>query len=234
MGADIAEQLRLGSDLRAIPQPLKNLAWLQTNFFDLGYNTLSDLTQVSLAHFNSRYPGPRRSSTVDGVTRPLRSFALSSDANLDGSIASDGVTRTITSNETIGMPSFPVVATTSTWQRSYNFAGITTGLELTPIQHTGGSGPAYSVRPIQLSSGFLLNDFIVTTDSQSYHLNPGAFESLVNPADPTYFWGQNRLVLRLESLFQMKQFHQQKRDRLPGNEPTYRGYQDSPWAPSVF
>jgi hypothetical protein len=135
---------------------------------------------------------PRRTTRVGGVERPLKLYALSSDANSDCTVNSDGW-RTISGLEATGMPNPFFV--TALFEAMLNYMGTTMALEIAPGQCSSSSHLVNCVRGVlpptsSPSCGdnhtFLLNDFIVTTDSQAYKSNQGAFLPLTNPSPDQY------------------------------------------------
>ncbi len=103
--------------------------------------------------------------------RPIKYWALSSDANLDGSqtgtdfLDAQGnviqfATRTISTNEIVGLPN-PYFVGPFVFQALYNILGTTTGISLKPDSSTGIT----KVTPFADKNYFLLNDLLLTEAS---------------------------------------------------------------------
>ena len=83
-GGDLAEQYRKGARFPDVPMAAWLALWNRVHS-DEPYHTTEDLTVAAARAFNGRHPSPPASTKVNGVEKPLRAYALSSDANLDGS-----------------------------------------------------------------------------------------------------------------------------------------------------
>ena len=191
IGADVAEQDKQNAQFFNLPAGVSAVLWKQEQA-DAKFDTISDLTQTALAKFNSRRPSPPLTTGVGGVERPLKSYALSSDANTDCSVDPNG-TRTISAFESTGLPSPSLVY--KLYESMYNYVGTTIALEISPGQCTSSGHPVNCVHQVSVSTtspscgdsrNFLLNDFLVTTDSQAYKSNAGAFLPLTNPSPDQY------------------------------------------------
>jgi len=192
IGADVAEQDRQNAVFSDLPLAVRIALWRQQQV-DAPFDTISDLTQSALAKFNSRRPSPPQTTRVGDLEKPLKLYALSSDANSDCSKATNG-NRTISALEAAGMPS-PSLAS-SLYEAMYNYVGTTMALDITLGQCSSsghpvvncvrGSPPPTSAPSCGDNHAFLLNDFIVTTDSQAYKSNQGTFLPLTNPSPDQY------------------------------------------------
>jgi hypothetical protein len=160
---------------------------------EMKYKTMRDLNRGRLRAFNQdpAFGKPLKSMTVNGVTKFLKYWALTSDANPDnsrsGADRSDGhggtifAVRTIDSTEARAWPGVPVLAPPSAiLQDMYNLTGTTTKIVVEQSTELGPGGkPVRYVRPQTSVRQFFLNDGVVTTDSQSYASHPGVFIPLV-------------------------------------------------------
>jgi hypothetical protein len=201
VAADATEQFRMNAqfiDFGVIQGPPLKEVMASQIATDRQFGTLPDLTQESLKKFNGNAANhtPPPTTRVGTDVRPLKTFALSSDADLDGnrSITSGFIPGTL--NEIRGMAApYPAPVMGFTYNEMYQFIGTTQDLQIAPALCHGGqslNGVVNCVKLIQSVSGFLLNDLIVTTDSQSYRSNPGAFEPLISsPPARGLIYGNN-------------------------------------------
>jgi hypothetical protein len=179
----------------ALPGP--ELSWLVKKAIadrvanEAAFHTMQDMTKSKAREFNRLYPRPPYNMTVHGVTKTLDLWGLISDANADGSMNGTDVRdasgnyiyyarRTISNAESDAWPGGLAAA----WvlEGMYNLLGTATGVyvEFHPVLITDRQGRQHLVNRIRLTkstSGFFLNDGVVTTDSQAY----ASFNNAVQP-----------------------------------------------------
>jgi hypothetical protein len=203
LGSDLLNAYAEGDLLKisGTTELLTNHFWLEQVIklqiaVDFGLDTVQDLTQQSLQAFNAKHRSPPQTSTVGSTVKTIKYWALSSDANLDGSVSSlfaedvlnaqggtvEFATRTITPalpDETIPFEGLSPHILAPALQAMYNLMGDATSLTYQTDSSTGVT----KVTPFTITSVFNFNDFVVTIESQSYQYNASAFVPLTQAAN---------------------------------------------------